>query len=156
MFLREFTNPSNFWVEFNKFEFRGVFLLDWLLYQGKRDKSAQLPTSGERIVGRIPFSRVLVLSEMQTASTWIWIRVTQFISNDDNHTYIYMPLIGLVGRVFDNALEDLGSIPDHVIPKTLKMLLDISLLDTQQYKVRIKRKVEKSRERRSAFPYISV
>ena len=33
---------------------------------------------------------------------------------------------------------DLGSIPGRVIPKTLKMVLDTSLLNTQQYKVRIK------------------
>ena len=45
-----------------------------------------------------------------------------------------------------------GSIPGHVIPKTLKMLLDTSLLNTQQYKVRIKGKVEQSRERSSAAP----
>ena len=48
--------------------------------------------------------------------------------------------IGLVGRVFTNGLEDLGSIPGHIIPKTLKMVLDTSLLNTQQYKVRIKGK----------------
>ena len=51
-------------------------------------------------------------------------------------------LIGLVGRVFDNNRGDLGSIQGHVIPKTLKMVLDTSLLNTQQYKVRIKAKVE--------------
>ena len=33
---------------------------------------------------------------------------------------------------------DLGSIPGCVIPKTLKMVLDTSLLNIQQYKVRIK------------------
>ena len=65
-------------------------------------------------------------------------------------------LIGLVGRMFANGLGDLGSIPDHVIPKTLKMVLDTSLLNTQQYKVRIKGKVEQSRERSSALPYTSV
>ena len=42
-------------------------------------------------------------------------------------------LIGLVGRVFANGPGDLGSIPGHVIPKTLKMVLDTSLLNTQQY-----------------------
>ena len=47
-------------------------------------------------------------------------------------TRIYW-LIGLAGRVFANGLEDLGSIPGHVIPKTFKMLLDTSLLNTQQY-----------------------
>ena len=52
--------------------------------------------------------------------------------------------------------SDLGSIPGRVIPKTLKMVLDTSLLNTQQYKVRIKGKVGQSRERSSALPYISV
>ena len=46
-------------------------------------------------------------------------------------------LIGLVGRVFINGLGHLGSIPGRVIPKSLKMVLDTSLLNTQQYKVRI-------------------
>ena len=36
------------------------------------------------------------------------------------------------------------------------MVLDTSLLNTQQYKVRIKDKVEQSRERSSALPYTSV
>ena len=64
--------------------------------------------------------------------------------------------IGLVGRKFTNGLGDLGPIPDHVIPKTLKIVLDISLLNTQQYKVRIKGKVEQSRERSSALFHTSV
>ena len=63
--------------------------------------------------------------------------------------------IGLVGSVFANDPEDLGSIPSRVIPKTFKMVLDTALLNTQQYKVRIKGKVEQSRERSSALPYIS-
>ena len=65
-------------------------------------------------------------------------------------------LIGLVRRVFANGPGDLGSIASHVIPKTLKMVLDTSLLNTQQYKVHIKGKVEQSRERSSALPDISV
>ena len=65
-------------------------------------------------------------------------------------------LIGLVGRVFANGPRDLGSIPGRVIPKTLKMVLDTSLLNTHQYKVRIKGKVEQSRERSSALPCTSV
>ena len=48
----------------------------------------------------------------------------------------------LVGRVFANGSGDLGSSPGQVIPKTLKMVFDVSLLNTQQYKVRIKGKVE--------------
>ena len=65
-------------------------------------------------------------------------------------------LIGLVGRVFTNGLGDLVSIPGCVMPKTFKMVLDISLLNTQQYKVCIKGKVEKSRERSSTLPYTLV
>ena len=61
-----------------------------------------------------------------------------------------------MGRVFDNSPADLGSIPGRVIPKTLKMVLDTALLNTQQYKVRIKGKMEQSRERSSALPYTSV
>ena len=65
-------------------------------------------------------------------------------------------LIDLVGWVFANDPGDLGSILGHVIPKTFKMVLDTSLLNTQQYKVRIKGEVEQSREKRSALPYTSV
>ena len=65
-------------------------------------------------------------------------------------------LIGLVGRVFANGTGDLDSIPGRVIPKTLKMVLDTSLLNTQQYKVHIEGKMEQSRERSSALPYTSV
>ena len=61
-------------------------------------------------------------------------------------------LIGPVGRVFGNHPGDLVSIPGHVIP----MVLDTSLLNTQQYKVRIEGKVEQSREMSSALLYTSV
>ena len=64
--------------------------------------------------------------------------------------------IDQVGRVFANGLGDLGTIPGRVIPKTLKMLLDTSLLNTQQYKVSMKGKVEQARERSSALSYTSV
>ena len=59
-------------------------------------------------------------------------------------------------RVFANGLGDLGSIPGQVIPKTQKMVLDATLLNTQHYKVRIKGKVKQSRERSSTFPYTLV
>ena len=65
-------------------------------------------------------------------------------------------LISQGGRVFANGPGDLGSIPGRVIPKTLKMVLDTSLLNTQQYKIRIKGKVEQSWERSSALPHTSV
>ena len=55
--------------------------------------------------------------------------------------------IGLLGRVFANSPGDRGS-----IQKTQKMVLDISLLNTQHDKG----KVEQSKERSSAFPNTSV
>ena len=55
---------------------------------------------------------------------------------------IYYRNIGQKGRVFTNGLGDRGSIPSRAIPKTLKMVPDASLLNTQHYKVRIKGKVE--------------
>ena len=61
-------------------------------------------------------------------------------------------LIGLVSRVFTNGPGDLGSIPGHIIPKTLKVVLDTSMLNTQQYKIHIKGKVEQSSARSSALP----
>ena len=67
-----------------------------------------------------------------------------------------MHVYGLEGGVFADGSGDLGSIPGRVKPKTLKMILDTSLLNTQQYKVRIEVKVEQSRERSSALPYLSV
>ena len=54
--------------------------------------------------------------------------------------------IGLMSRVFANGPRDRGSILDRVIPKTQKMVLDAALLNIQHYKVRIKGKVEQSRE----------
>ena len=51
----------------------------------------------------------------------------------------------MVERVFANGPEDPCSIPGRVIPTTLKMMLDTPLLNTQQYNVHIKGKVEQSR-----------
>ena len=71
------------------------------------------------------------------------------------HSYtacIYIDDIGTMVRVFANGLGDLASIPGRVIPKIQKMVLDATLLNTQYYKVRIKGKVEQSKERSSALP----
>ena len=61
-----------------------------------------------------------------------------------------------MGRVFTNGLGDRGSITGPAIPMTQKMIIDATLLNTQHYKVRIKGKVEQSRERSSALPYTLV
>ena len=46
--------------------------------------------------------------------------------------------IDLMSWVFANGPGNRGSIPGRVIPKTKKMVLDVTLLNTQHYKVRIK------------------
>ena len=46
--------------------------------------SYYLPIAGGRIIGFIPFPRVLVLCEMQPVSSRIWTRVAVSISYDDN------------------------------------------------------------------------
>ena len=62
----------------------------------------------------------------------------------------------VVVRVSANGPGALGSIPGRVRPKTLKMVLDTSLLKTQQYKARNKGKVEQYRERSSTLPSTTV
>ena len=75
-------------------------------------------------------------------------RVRTRIMQDSRPTPYPLHHIGLVGRVFTN---DPGSIPGRVIPKTLKMVLDTSLLKTQHYKIRVKSKVKQPREKSSAL-----
>ena len=55
-------------------------------------------------------------------------------------------IFGLMSRVFVNGPGDQDYIPGLVIPKTQKMVLDATLLNTQHYKVTIKGKVDESRE----------
>ena len=59
----------------------------------------------------------------------------------------------LMRRVFVNSPGDRGSISGRVIPKTQKLVLDAPLLNTQNYKVRIKSKVEQPGEWSSALAY---
>ena len=86
-------------------------------------------------------------------SLWILISGRVCLSPDNSILYSSCSVIGVMVRVFVNGPEDLGSIPSLVIPKTQNMVLDASLLNTQHYKVRIKGKVEQSRERSSALLY---
>ena len=57
-----------------------------------------------------------------------------------------------MNRVFANSPGDQGSISGRIIPKTQKLVLDAALLNSQHHKVRIKDKVEQSKERSSALP----
>ena len=72
-----------------------------------------------------------------------------------NLSYKYRA-IGLMSRVFANGPGDRGSIPGRVIPKTQKLVFDAAFLNTQDYNVRIKGKVEQSRERSSALLYFKI
>ena len=76
------------------------------------------------------------------------------IKNIVIYTVVLVP--DMMVRVFANGPGDLGSTSSRVIPKTQKMVLDASLLNTQQYKVGIKGKVEQSSEWSSALPYTLV
>ena len=63
--------------------------------------------------------------------------------------------IGLISWRFTNGPGDRSSIIGQAIPKTQKMILDATLLNTQRYNVRINGKVEQSREWSSTLPYTS-
>ena len=64
------------------------------------------------------------------------------------------PDIGVMVRVFLTGPGNMGSVLGRVMPNTQKMVLDDSSLKNQHYKVRIKSKVEQSRER-SSFSFIT-
>ena len=57
-----------------------------------------------------------------------------------------------MNRMCANGSRDQGSIPGQVIPKTQKMVLDATLLNTQHYKAWIKGKVKQSKKWSSALP----
>ena len=63
---------------------------------------------------------------------------------------------GFMLLVFANGPGDVGSIPGRVKLKSQKMVLGTSWLNSQHYKVRIKGKVEQSRETSSALSYTLV
>ena len=60
--------------------------------------------------------------------------------------------IGLMSRVFPSGPEDRGSIPGQVVPKTQKWYLMPPSLTFRIISLRIKGKVERSREWSSALP----
>ena len=51
---------------------------------------------------------------------------------------MYISLYALWLECFSSGRGDEGSIPGRVIPKTQKMVIDVSLLNTKHYKVQIK------------------
>ena len=65
-----------------------------------------LPIPGGRIIGFIPFPRVLVLCEMQSVLSRIWARVAMSISYNDNH------YTTLKWRVWNTVLRNIFSSSD--------------------------------------------
>ena len=81
----------------------------------------------------------------------------QILNEQFGHSVIkHLEIMFSEDKEFAHGPEGLGSIPGQVIPKTQKMELGVALLNTQHYKVRIKGKVEQSRERSSALSYTLV
>ena len=79
-----------------------------------------------------------------------------FYSSLARSKYLSLFLLLSFDPLFTNSPEDRISIPGRFIPKTQKMVIDTSLLNTQHYKVNISGKVEQSKEKSSALPYNSV
>ena len=76
-----------------------------------------------------------------------WFRITYiYIIRKAQHTIILVKPLAWRIACLPMAWET-GSIPGRVIPKTQKMVPDTSRLNTQHYKVRIKGKVQQSREK---------
>ena len=61
-----------------------------------------------------------------------------------------------MGQVFASGPGDQVSIPGQVIPKTQKMVLEVTLLNTQHYKVQIKGKVKQTREQSNTLSHTLV
>ena len=96
---------------------------------------------------KITFPRILKFSVLPKSSDG---RTSKLRGN---MIFIFLALVDSVSAYSPGVL---GSIPGHVIPKTLKMVLDSPLLNTQHYNVRIKGKVDHSTEMSSALPYTLV
>ena len=74
---------------------------------------------------------------------YLWVHVSE------RFWYFYIwssRAIGLMSRAFTNGPGDQGSILGRIIPKTQKLVLDATLLNTQHYRVSIKGKLKQSRE----------
>ena len=120
----------------------------------KKKKKQTLKTLSENFLKNTIYTRKKPLGRLLVNSSTIptWNQDTYQNWKDLNKLCRHGPAV----RVFANGPGDLSSIPGRVIPKTLKMVLDTTLLNTQHYKVRFKGKVEQSWEWSSALPYTLV
>ena len=75
----------NFLAELNRFEFSFLSRRSVAIPIIKSSLSYYLPIAEWKIIEFIPFPRVLMLCEMQLASSWIWTRVAVSISYDGKY-----------------------------------------------------------------------
>ena len=93
--------------------------------------SYYLPIAGGRIIGFIPFPRVLVLCEMQSVSSRIWTRIAVFISygdNDNTTGQLLHRAFGLMSILFANGPGVRDSIPGRLKKGTWCRLASYSAL----------------------------
>ena len=91
-----------------------------------------------------------------TLAVNVQFKIPALTRNIDILCYCDNQTIGQMSRVFAIGPGDRVSILGRVIPKTRKTVLNTALFNTQHSKVRIKRKVEQSREWHRAHPYTAV
>ena len=65
---------------------------------------------------------------------WIQIPLALKYNVENSSKYLWWP-IGILIRVFATSTGNLGLIPDRVIPKTQKIVIDASLQNTQYYHI---------------------
>ena len=86
--------------------------------------------------------------------TNIYLFLLRFLGYIYIYIYIYKP--GHWPNKFSPLFREIGVQSRSSHTKDPKMVLDAALLNTRHYKVRIKGKVEQSKEWISALPYASV
>ena len=136
---------------------RGLPKLLAVALRGRYKKPLHLPDCIK--ISLFQFIAFLMVAQIQWPSSRLYVIYSyhlHLLKNYEVLSFQYNRLIGPVGRVFANDPGDLCSIPGRVLPKTFKMVLDTSLINTRQYKVRIEDKVKQSRERSGALSYTSV
>ena len=94
-------------------------------------------------VGFYGISTVVGYLILNPLYTYIYIYIYDLVSISNNSVN---RAIGLMSKVFTNGPGDRDSFVGRFIPKTQKMVLDTTLLNIQHYMMRIKGKVEQSRE----------
>ena len=92
--------------------------------------SNYLPIAGGRIIGFIPFPRVLVQCEMQSVSSRFWTRVAVYNSYDDNHYSMC--------NVFDNFFILLPSKNVTLYVGTIKRSQEIKIFPYNEKELRNK------------------